>query len=308
MTSQTTLNRRYTTDRLYDIVLAEAKNFLVLPDDVAKLCLQDEQRTKALMDIISETTLPDTLGADIGAGSGILGFAFLNAGGRYLFSVEKSPRWADFIRKLAYQLGFHEQMKVYTADATTVRLEPHPPIDYVIAELVSTGLSREPLVQAVKNIRQYASPNAIYLPLWVISEIVVHTGRRSGNGSKPLTKPKIYDVVHMPSVSATGVDCEVELEAINEGKPEHVALDTTLIGPNGLPIGKFDTLCGSFSVPLSFEDPSASLLVKMAGPFTTPKVSIGQRIIVRIDYQYGEVIDCEYGRPQKTFRWSCRKL
>ncbi len=270
---------------LYKIVIGEVKRRKNLQDTLAKVCLFDKKRTLSLMDIISDSVQPGMKGVDLGAGTGILGFAFLRAGGSYLYAVEHIRDLADLIEDVAAKLDFSSQIKVVREDATTSKFDMN--FDFVMSEMVDTGLSQEPIVSAIINIRKYVNPGVIYVPQAALSSITILHGR------KQLSAPVVYDNVSMANVS-TCVNAMVEIPILKDGIADSARIDTKLIHPNGQETGRFRTLCYAVDVPLYFcvseGDQKQTLFSK--NRITRP-IYEGQKILVHINYQYGRsMIGC----------------
>jgi hypothetical protein len=156
------------------------------------LCLLDLERTLFLQQIISRTLSmakdPGRLNViDLGAGTGILGLTALELGVGSVTLVENDKECLDFLYALLSDMKFRQASKsrtsrtffrnagggtdqqtvmVYSGDAKGFR--PASPksakYDLVLCEMHETHLVSEDEVAALRNIRKYARPDAVFIP------------------------------------------------------------------------------------------------------------------------------------------------
>lgn len=299
--------RKFSNRDLYEIVAREVRKLQIpemvihykpkhkvrhYSEEIARHCLLDSRRTLTLMDVISDTTPEGATGIDLGAGTLILGLAFLNAGGGYLTAVEKSPFWAVFARSMAHQLGFADRMEVISADAKA--FVPRNNIGYVICELVDSGLMAEPMVPVIQHIRQFATPNAIFVPERAVSRLAIYEQLSERQKPERLTRTVQYDDVSLSAVTATGIDITIELEMVKDGRPNTTILKTDLVYPNGVITRQgFHSLCVPRPVKLNLDAPSRPWKDHISDIFHSlpPMAYSGQKISLNIKYKYGEAVD-----------------
>ncbi|MBW2988061.1 hypothetical protein DRJ48_01380 [Candidatus Woesearchaeota archaeon] len=275
---------KHSVEELYDIVsdLVKWASSSSVPYSqrleehlVGVACFRDKPRTLSLMEIIDKTTPEGAVGIDAGAGTGILGWSFLNAGGGYLYLVESMGVYRKFLERVAKELGFEDMVEVHIVNAA--KFKPAKRLDYIVAELVITGLLNEPLVEVIKHLRQYANPECRFLPEKAVSKVELW-GRVEHEGKQaiiPLSSDGVvYDEVEVRSIERDGVDTVVEFEVDTAGLPNKLVATTELIHPGGYKTGMFDTLC----------TPMTMYLDSVRGR----RVREGDRVKVRINYKYGE--------------------
>src|SRR3989344_3111474 len=260
---------------LYHEVLEEAKWYKEGLPAVAYRCLKDSKRTLTLMGIISKHTQKGQIGVDLGAVTGILGLTFLNAGGKFVHLVDSSGDSVDFIEDLARRLGFSSRIGVYEGDATMFR--PKSEIDFVIAELIDTGLAEEPFVQAVIDIRNLTHRDTVYVPQKAVSTIAIY------HNNQRLSEEKIYDSFDATSDQRTCVNRRVQVRIIQNGIPTRATLRTELYYRNGQSTSEFNSLCVPRFVHL----------------YPKGEVEKDDKITISIRYGYGERNISVYGRQQK---------
>ncbi len=270
---------KYSNEELYEIVLEEAKKQHLPEKHVATQCIEDRERTLTLMDIISKTIPQGAVAVDLGAGTGILGFAALNSGADLVYASELWNDYVSFMKIMAEKLGFVDKFDAFLSDAKYF----HPPenIDYVIAELVGTGLAVEPLVPAIKNIRKYTKRNSLYFPHTAISTIALM------EDDKQLSVPIIYDAVTLPKIKKDKVDTELDLPVQHNGFPTHVEINTMLTYPMGFKTEKFSSLCPSYTTEIGLTREERERLTPLI-------VKAGSKLRVHIKYLYGDYITVQY--------------
>lgn len=271
---------RYTNSELYEAVLKHIKRSTFSGDLLAVKCLKDSERTITLMDTISKTTKTGSVGVDLGAGTGVLSFAFINAGGELVYSVDNSYKCSLFVEHMARELGFEGKVKPVHGDATKYR--PDHSIDYVMAELVHTGLQSEPVVAAMSNIRDFVSSSVQFLPAGAISYISFYNLSFS-QGRHPIrmSERHPYDSVDFRALSKNTVDCAVEVPITRTGSIDGVLVETELVLPDSTRATNFRTLCPNFQCSVSMNGDNNS---------THFPVRVGEKYKIHIKYAYGEFI------------------
>jgi predicted RNA methylase len=267
----------YTNKKLYETVLREASK-----RDISRTlgfqCLSDEDRTLTLMDIIVNTVNQGDVIADLGAGTGILGLAGLYAGAKKLYSVDNHPGLQKFIGEISRELGVAEKMVI---EGDALSFTPLEKIDFVIAELVNTGITKEPLTQAIKNIIPYTSQNAQFLPEQAVSFVTLM------EDEKKLSNPIAYDEVYFPSMKRDYVNTIVSLPVIHKGFPTHLNIDTTLRHPGGHFTQNYQSLCQTIAAEIE-------MTRKQRETENPLIVAPGQLFKIKINYLYDSHITAAY--------------
>tara|TARA_Y100000310_G_scaffold344095_1_gene455105 strand:+ start:1184 stop:2065 length:882 start_codon:yes stop_codon:yes gene_type:complete len=233
-------------------------------------CLLDLPRTYDLLSIIEATTEKGGTAVDLGAGTGVLGFGYLAFGGGFVYMVEQNEAMVGLLKQKAEELGFADRVEIIEDDVRTIELPG--PVDYVLAELVSTGLLREPLISAAQNIRAEAK-DALYLPTdaYLGAELLNRSGM-------PLTEVQRYAHVHIPTEDALHVDSIVRFFLPLGGTPEFLRLHTSLGHPDGTISGLYETLCSPLELVLSWKDKAQ---------LQFDPLHAGQDIPVHLAYPFG---------------------
>ncbi|MBN1503233.1 50S ribosomal protein L11 methyltransferase [Candidatus Woesearchaeota archaeon] len=207
---------RLNNEQLYRIVHEEFQAFIHeiepqvgrMVDRRAEQCILDSRRTKRFMEQVSAYGHERETGVDLGAGTGILGLTFLNMGGKKLYAVEKEELLCQFMKRVANRLGFSSRFQILTTDATTVNLSEKA--DYVIAELIHTAGSQEPLVAAILNSRQYITSSTRFLPSKIVTDVLIKSGL-------PILGRATYDVLDLTSVDCLDKEVIVDVPITQSG-------------------------------------------------------------------------------------------
>lgn len=278
-------------EELYEIVLDKMRKFLGYPlPPEAVSCLEDRDRTLKLMDIIKEITERETTAVDLGAGSGILGFAFLNAGGDFLYSVDSNLFCTMVIKEIASELGLLSRIEIYKRNA--ISFIPPTKVDYVIAELVGTGLASEQAVEVMCNIRNHANPGALFFPETAVSSV------KLAAGNEDLSDSVEYDSVHFPTNERRRIDRNIRLIISREGVPTRAVLQTYLLYSNGQRTGEYSALCNPLEVKVRVTKQAGYVNKYLnLGPRENPNLKIGDVVELNLAYRYGIPI-----RPKESFK------
>lgn len=261
---------------IYQLVMEELSDRRHLLENVAGLCLCDRNRTITLMDIVSDNTSPDMTAVDLGAGTGILGFAFLNAGGSNLYSVEIDKRLAVFMQRMSEKLGFQSRMDIFCEDA--LGFKPPGALDMVICEMIGTGLAVEDEVAAMRNIRKYCHKGTLFLPETASSAFQI-----SGE-SYPMSEKVTYDIVDFRTIEGKRVMKLSDVRVNRDGFARYARLSTKLGFPNGSETGNFGYLCPEKNVQLRLFPRGTRI-----GFFPDEAVFLreGHDLTVQVYYEYG---------------------
>lgn len=188
-------------------------------------CLHDVDRTRMWKEAIEDTVRPGDVVVDAGSGTGILGVFAALAGARKVYCIELHPRFTNLIGHLAARNGLEDVVVVVQGDASKVSLPE--PADLLICELLSTGQFFEPQVQVVRHLRQFLKPEARMIPSQVRSYVRLMDGQEELYGvridcdsrslvlddDEPVSNRVCYDQIDLATVTADGVDTEVEVIA-----------------------------------------------------------------------------------------------
>src|SRR3989338_386639 len=229
-------------DELYSVIEKELNNsFLFLTGRLADSCFRDKTRTIGLMDIVSRATIPETVAADLGAGMGVLGLAFLNAGGGFLYSVDSNIHCCEFILRVSGKLGYHDRLEIHNTNENNFnpgQSGASRSIDLVIAELIEAGLINEQLIPAMNNVKKYTSDNARFIPDRAVSflrilEFMRHPSiKRARLGPTYLSDELVYDEVTFPTTKKS-IDTKIRLKATGNGYPNKVVIRTEVFYGEG---------------------------------------------------------------------------
>jgi hypothetical protein len=260
---------------LYNIILNEARGYPGLEGKPAMDCLEDRKRTLALMEIIRKTTVPGSIGVDLGAGTGVLSLAFMAAGGKEVYAIDHRQDFCSFIEYLSSKLDI--ACHPVCTDATRYRPKKRP--DYIMAELVATGLGWEPVVKAVRNIRRLCNDGCRYLPEAASLKVGLYDER-----SKIMVAPYVeYARVHLPSTYSYGIDTLITLPATEDGVAFKVVFGTDLRHTGGYWTYEFDSLCPTEYMDISKDKDSRLVPIRK-----------GESVKLHIKYDFGDKLDFTY--------------
>jgi len=261
---------------MYKIMLEEARRHVSESHSLAKVCLSDRPRTFALMQIVADLAREGATALDLGAGCGPLTFAFLSAGGGDVIAVEKSSELCRVIDNCAHIFGFEDRILIYNRDIFDPVMKLPKNIDFVLAELIATGLLSEPMVAAMQHIRPLTHEGTLFIPEKAVSTITLCDQR-----GFPISAPETYDFVDMRDVERNSVDVIATLTVRTEREKAlatYVDINTSLTYPDGGVTGEFQSLCNR--LPMEITD--YALQLKQF------EVENGEEVKLRIRYEYGE--------------------
>ena len=120
-------------------------------------CLHDSKRTRAFRKAIRNSLKKNDVVVELGAGTGILSMFAVDAGASKVYAVELDQANIHTLEKVFQENGYSEKIKIIQGDATTVELPEK--VDYVICEMIATGLIEELQVPAMNNILRFLKPD-----------------------------------------------------------------------------------------------------------------------------------------------------
>ena len=265
---------------LHSIVLNATEKNPNVRHTLARLCLLDQERTLTLMEIITSLTKPGDVAIDLGAGTGILGFAFLNAGGEMLYAVEENPGLAKHMEDVAKTLGYWGRVSIHVADACKFASPRNA--DVVISEMIETGLLAESSFYAMGNARRHINQGARFIPQTAVSGVTLYDGKQS------LSATRTYDEVDFMASTDNFVDKSLDFTIENSGFLKYARIHTELIFPNGQTTEHIGRFCHPFNIRLRILDArSQSRAYSGYSDLFGPKVLPGDKVTLRIKYTYG---------------------
>lgn len=243
------------------------------PTGVARLCFRDKERTAFLMNEVYMLTDSGQRVIDLGAGTGVLGFAAFLAGAYHVTFVDNDPQNINFIRCVASSLGYERgSYRVEKKDAKSVKLPMKKPYDHVICEIIGTGLIGEDQVRVIKNVQKYVTEDVLYTPLSATSYIELVDDK--GN---PLTDQVVYDNLVFSDDLPDGINTVVEVKVIKDGIAKIAHICTELGYESGNKSRELGSLCKPRELMLSLNGEK----------FVNVAVKTGDTIKLGINYEYG---------------------
>lgn len=211
--------------------------------------LQDVVRSKRLVLSINEAIrnllsqgLQQVSVVDAGSGPvALLGLCAALASEKVQVTcVELHPDSIDFSRQIIKKFGLSERVKIVSADARSHRHDK--PIDLLLSETMSVGLSNEPMVQIMANYKPQMSRTGIMIPSRVVVKACVAEISSLKNPSswvfsryswQPVVSHSWITVAdYLAGSSLDRIFCELDLSKLPEG--------------NYLAMLSSDVHCGSF--------------------------------------------------------------
>lgn len=119
-------------------------------------CLHDSKRTNALRRAIKNSIKKGDVVLELGAGTGILSMFAADAGASKVYAVELDKGNIDTLEKVVFENGYSKIITVIHNDATTVEIPEK--VDYIICEMIATGLIEELQVPAMNNALRFLKP------------------------------------------------------------------------------------------------------------------------------------------------------
>ncbi|MCA1812818.1 MAG: methyltransferase domain-containing protein [Halobacteriales archaeon] len=244
--------------------------------------LRDAPRVEAYAKAIASVVRPGDVVADLGSGSGILGWLALQAGAARVHAVEAHRGAAANLERLVRQNGVGDRVRVQEADAE--RWLPPEPVDVAMCELMETGLLHEAVAGVMRQVHAWpAMPRAV-LPAGArlfVEAVELRDafhgwraplpGWRGAESGAALTEPACYAAPDfLAAAPPEGVDWAGELRATRDGRADALRLRTeTQLAP-GIVLGSSPAYCNPVVLPL---------------PEALP-LRAGQRVAARLRYGF----------------------
>ncbi|MFH1394403.1 MAG: hypothetical protein ABII71_04750 [Candidatus Micrarchaeota archaeon] len=270
--------KRHSREKMRAVMLEEMAKVNETRNTLGGQCLKDEHRTLDLMEIVENATEEGATAIDLGAGCGPLSFAFLNAGGGKVVAIEQSEELCRVLVRSAARLGFNDRLEIIESNIFDWLMSYYIPkkVDFVLAELIGTGLLSEPMVKAMRFIRAHVGEDTVFIPEKAVSTLTLCNA-----SGVPISDPEIFDVVDMRTIDRDGVDAIISFRARADVPGEitsgSLLLKTELHYPGGQTTGEYRMLCNG--VPFEVTDEHF-----YATPF---KVRDGDNVIISLKYEYG---------------------
>lgn len=119
-------------------------------------CLHDSKRTNAFRRAIKNSVKKDDVVVEIGAGSGILSMFAVDAGAKKVYAVELDKGNINSLKMTVAENGYSDKITIVHGDATTIDLPQK--VDFIICEMIATGLIEELQVIAMNNVLRFLKP------------------------------------------------------------------------------------------------------------------------------------------------------
>ena len=140
----------------------------------AIFCTKDSVRNKqfrnAIESVIDKKNKSDLIFVDAGAGTWILGLFALILWVKKCYFIEQNPYSLQLSKDLIKYFWYIDKSIFLCEDACKTKLNEK--FDVLISETVTSGFVQEDFIWIIKNLKQFAKPNAIFLPQSFELEII----------------------------------------------------------------------------------------------------------------------------------------
>ena len=118
--------------------------------------LNDEKRNEAFERALAKVVTPDSLGLDIGSGTGLLAMMAARAGARETVSCEMVAPLADLAREVVARNGFAGKIRIMGKKSTELSVGDDMPerANLLVTETVDCGLLGEGIVPSITHARE----------------------------------------------------------------------------------------------------------------------------------------------------------
>ncbi len=138
--------------------------------------LADGVRNKAFYEALKRVVVPGkSIVADIGCGTGVLGFMAAKLGAKQVFLLEKSEI-VDVAKKLAKHNGIKN---IEIVPAHSIDVEPPVRCDIVVSETLGNYAFEENIIETLQDVRErYLEPDGVLIPARVAQYVAPVTNSR----------------------------------------------------------------------------------------------------------------------------------
>lgn len=248
-------------------------------------CLHDRKRTEAFRRAIKNSVRKGDVVVELGAGSGILSMFAADAGAVKVYAIELDQGNILSLKKNIINNGYKDKIVVLRGDATTMNLPQK--VDFIICEMIATGLIEELQVPAMNNILRFRKPDTkVLLEKYDIGIQLVYSKNSFYNKSFDMIRFELPEMRDMRSViysrvaSIKCVDFTVKNPATISETVELKAAHSGTI--NALRLTGRTVFCDGST----FED-STSYSFPLILPIDEIKIKQGETFLVTINYKMG---------------------
>lgn len=246
-------------------------------------CLHDRKRTEAFKKAIKKSVSKGDVVLELGAGSGILSMFAVDAGAEKVYAVELDHGNAVSLRHNIRNNGYANKIIVIEGDATT--LEIPEKVDFIICEMIATGLIEELQIPAMNHALKFLKPTGkvllkqydVYIEL-VESKNIFYNKKfdvirfelpeMRDMKSKSLTKRVLLKAVHLDKKNINAINESILADITSKGTANALKITAVTLFSDG----------STFSESTSYSFP-------VVLPLNELPVKKGEKVRINISYK-----------------------